>query len=87
MATYERALALRGFIDFDDLIGRSVRMLTDNAELAALYQKRFCWISVDEFQDVDEQQYRLLTLLAPPNASLCIIGDPREQPAQLDRGR
>ena len=78
MATYERALALRGFIDFDDLIGRSVRMLTDNAELAALYQKRFCWISVDEFQDVDEQQYRLLTLLAPPNASLCVIGDPNQ---------
>ena len=34
------------------------------------------WISVDEFQDVDEQQYRLLTLLAPPDGNLCVIGDP-----------
>src|SRR5262249_20024227 len=78
MAAYERALALRGFIDFDDLIGRPVRMLTDNGTLAALYQNRFRWISVDEFQDVDEQQYRLLTLLAPPTASLCMIGDPNQ---------
>ncbi len=36
------------------------------------------WISVDEFQDVDEQQYRLLTLLAPPESNLCAIGDPNQ---------
>src|SRR5207302_11055415 len=60
ISAYERELALRGLIDFDDLIGRSVRMLTENRGLATLYQDRFRWISVDEFQDVDEQQYRLL---------------------------
>ena len=42
----------------------------------AHYRERFRFISVDEFQDIDEQQYRLLTLLAPPGANLCVIGDP-----------
>jgi superfamily I DNA/RNA helicase len=42
------------------------------------YRSRWRWISVDEFQDVDEQQYRLLTLLAPPDGNLCAIGDPNQ---------
>ena len=46
--------------------------------IAALYRDRLRWISVDEFQDVDEQQYRLLTLLAPPDGNLCVIGDPNQ---------
>ena len=41
-------------------------------------RSRFQWISVDEFQDVDEQQYRLLTLLAPSDGNLCVIGDPNQ---------
>ena len=49
-----------------------------DASIAALYRSRFRWISVDEFQDVDEQQYRLLTLLAPSNGNLCVIGDPNQ---------
>jgi DNA helicase II / ATP-dependent DNA helicase PcrA len=78
ISLYERALTLHGCIDFDDLIGRSMRMLTENRALAAFYQNRFRWISVDEFQDVDEQQYRLLTLLAPPAGNLCVVGDPNQ---------
>jgi uncharacterized protein (TIGR00375 family) len=78
LSTYERALTLHGLIDFDDLIGRSARLLAENRGLAALYQSRFRSISVDEFQDVDEQQYRLLTLLVPPTGNLCVIGDPNQ---------
>src|SRR5882762_1013041 len=78
MAAYGRALALRDWIDFDDLIALSVRALTADPNLAALYRSRFRSISVDEFQDVDEQQYRLLNLLAPPDANLCVIGDPNQ---------
>ena len=66
----------RNWIDFDDLIALAVAALTADAALAARYRDRFRWISVDEFQDVDEQQYRLLTLLAPPDGNLCVIGDP-----------
>jgi ATP-dependent DNA helicase UvrD/PcrA len=76
LAAYARALAVRNWIDFDDLIALPVRALSDNAELAHYYRERFRYISVDEFQDIDEQQYRLIALLAPPDANLCVIGDP-----------
>ncbi len=76
MAAYGRAMMLRNWIDFDDLVALAVRGLTSEPGLAALYQDRFRFVSVDEFQDVDEQQYRLLKLMAPPGANLCVIGDP-----------
>src|SRR5262245_32713363 len=78
MAAYGRAMALRNWIDFDDLIALSVRALITDPGLTALYRDRFQWISVDEFQDVDEQQYRLLTLLATRDGNLCAIGDPNQ---------
>jgi DNA helicase II / ATP-dependent DNA helicase PcrA len=78
MAAYGRALARGNWIDFDDLIALSVRALLVDTGIAAFYRRRFQWISVDEFQDVDEQQYRLLTLLAPPQGNLCVIGDPNQ---------
>src|SRR5207253_11315025 len=59
-----------------DLVALAVRALTIDPARAALYRERFRWISVDEFQDVDEQQYRLLTLLAAADGNLCVIGDP-----------
>jgi uncharacterized protein (TIGR00375 family) len=77
-AAYGRALAARNWIDFDDLVALSVHALTADAGLAAHYRGRWRWISVDEFQDVDEQQYRLLSLLAPPEGNLCAIGDPNQ---------
>jgi ATP-dependent DNA helicase UvrD/PcrA len=76
MGAYARAMAAHNWIDFDDLIALSVRALTASPELATHYRARFRWISVDEFQDVDEQQYRLLALLAPSDGNLCVIGDP-----------
>ena len=51
------ALAARNWIDFDDLVGRSVDLLTAEPALASVYQERFRIICVDEFQDVDEQQF------------------------------
>jgi DNA helicase-2/ATP-dependent DNA helicase PcrA len=78
MAAYGRALATRNWIDFDDLVALSVGALTTDSGLAARYRGRWRWISVDEFQDVDEQQYRLLRLLAPPEGNLCAIGDPNQ---------
>ena len=49
-----------------------------NAEIAALWRRRYTHICVDEFQDVDEQQYRLLRTLAPPDGNICAIGDPNQ---------
>ncbi len=76
LADYDRALAARQWIDFDDLVVKSVRLLESEPSLAGLYRSRFRHVCVDEFQDVDAQQYRLLTLLAPPDGDVCVIGDP-----------
>ena len=78
-AAYQKVLAVNNWIDFDDLVGLAVRILENNPEIAGLYRQRFRFVSADEFQDVDAQQYRLLTLLAPsPQGNLCIIGDPQQ---------
>ena len=73
---YHAALAEAGALDFDDLICRAVQLLeTDTAVLDTL-QRRFRWISVDEYQDVNAAQHRLLRLLVSGGANLCVIGDP-----------
>jgi len=74
LAAYQRSLALHNAIDFDDLIALAVRAFESDPGLATQYRERFPHISVDEFQDVDEQQYSLLALIGAPN--LCVIGDP-----------
>jgi DNA helicase-2/ATP-dependent DNA helicase PcrA len=76
IAAYGRMLGERNLVDFDDLIALAVRALLTDAAAAARCRERWRFISVDEFQDVDEQQYRLMTLLAPPDGNVCVIGDP-----------
>ncbi|MGH8929505.1 MAG: UvrD-helicase domain-containing protein [Egibacteraceae bacterium] len=73
---YDEALRTRGLVDFDDLVALPVRLLEDAPTLTAAYRERWRHIAVDEYQDVDELQYRLLRLLAPPDGDLCAIGDP-----------
>jgi DNA helicase II / ATP-dependent DNA helicase PcrA len=78
-SAYQNILAHNNWLDFDDLVALAVRLLDGNPELAAAYRARFSYLSVDEFQDVEAQEYRLLTLLAPPpGGNLCVIGDPRQ---------
>lgn len=67
---------VQGWIDFDDLVVLSADLLDRHAEIAAEWRARFPHIVADEFQDVDEQQYRLLRLLAGDGSDLCVIGDP-----------
>ena len=78
LTVYRRGMAARGWVDFDDLVGKAVALLEEAPDLAAAYRERFRWIFVDEFQDVDAEQYRLVRLLAPPDADLCVIGDPNQ---------
>jgi uncharacterized protein (TIGR00375 family) len=73
---YTKALRQRDLVDFDDLVALPVALLESNPDLAALYRDQYRWISVDEYQDIDEQQYRLLSQLASPHANLTAIGDP-----------
>jgi DNA helicase II / ATP-dependent DNA helicase PcrA len=73
---YTKALRAHGLVDFDDLIDLPLALLESDPELSAAYRDRYRWISVDEYQDVDERQYRLLRQLAPPDGNLTAIGDP-----------
>ena len=75
-AALDRIGRTQGWIDFDDLVALSADLLDGHAEIAAEWQARFPHIVADEFQDVDEQQYRLLRLLAGNSGNLCVIGDP-----------
>jgi superfamily I DNA/RNA helicase len=63
-------------VDLDDLLVLPVMLLATDAALASRYRERFGFVAVDEYQDVDELQYRLLRLLTTPDANLCVIGDP-----------
>ncbi len=63
-------------LDFDDLIILAIKVLKSNASALNKYRKRFSWISIDEYQDIDENQYELIRLLAPDGANICAIGDP-----------
>lgn len=75
-AALDRICRERNWVDFDDLVALSADLLEKRADLAAQWRARFSHIVADEFQDVDEQQYRLLRLLAGAAGNLCVIGDP-----------
>ncbi|HEX5495717.1 MAG TPA: UvrD-helicase domain-containing protein [Mycobacteriales bacterium] len=76
VARYTKALRARDLVDFDDLVALPVALLTEHPDLADRYRQRWGWVSVDEYQDTDETQYRLLRLLVPTGGNLCAIGDP-----------
>jgi superfamily I DNA/RNA helicase len=73
---YVKALRQRDLVDFDDLVTLPVTLFDAEPDLAATYRDRYRWVSVDEYQDVDERQYRLLRHLVPAGGNLTVIGDP-----------
>jgi DNA helicase-2/ATP-dependent DNA helicase PcrA len=75
-AAYQQLLELQQLYDFEDLLFQVVRILEEDHAWRRQLQKRFTHIFVDEFQDINLAQYRLLRALAPSGAQLCVIGDP-----------
>ena len=75
-ARYEQELCARAWLDFDDLIVRPLELFARRPDLAEQYRARYCWVSVDEYQDIDAAQYALLRQLVPAHGNLCAIGDP-----------
>jgi DNA helicase II / ATP-dependent DNA helicase PcrA len=75
LEVYARLLAERGALDMDDLVSDAVDALEADPHLHALWQARFTHLCVDEFQDVDAAQLRLVHLLAEPERNLWVVGD------------
>jgi DNA helicase-2/ATP-dependent DNA helicase PcrA len=72
---YAELIADRGAIDFDDLVSGAAYRLEQDAALRARWQARFSHLAVDEFQDVDAAQLRLVRVLAGARANLFVVGD------------
>jgi ATP-dependent DNA helicase UvrD/PcrA len=73
---YQRRLFASNAVDFDDLLMLTVDVLERFPEAREKWQKAFRYILVDEYQDTNHAQYRLLQLLAEPDMNVCAVGDP-----------
>ncbi|MGI9050669.1 MAG: ATP-dependent helicase [Rubrobacteraceae bacterium] len=72
---YQRRLYENNAMDFDDLLMQTVALLEIFPEVRERYQTRFKYISVDEYQDTNHAQYRLVNILAAAHRNLCVVGD------------
>jgi DNA helicase-2/ATP-dependent DNA helicase PcrA len=72
---YEAALRRENALDYDDLIGETVRLLNSHAPTLRAWSQRLKYILVDEYQDTNENQYRLIRLLAKGHGNVCVVGD------------
>ena len=75
MKAYSDYCINKSYLDFDDLIIQAIRLLKDNKEIRNVYHNRFKYILVDEFQDVNSLQVKLLDLLLTPETQLFCVGD------------
>jgi DNA helicase-2/ATP-dependent DNA helicase PcrA len=73
---YQRRLFASNAVDFDDLLMLTVDVLERFPEALEKWQSAFRYILVDEYQDTNHAQYRLLQLLAQPDMNVCAVGDP-----------
>ena len=72
---YEKRMHEANAMDFDDLLVRTVDLLELNADIRDRYQRAFRWVLVDEYQDTNRAQYRLLQLLCEQHRNLTVVGD------------
>lgn len=73
---YQKRLKEMYALDFDDLLLFAHRLLKDAENIRLKWQRKFRYIHVDEFQDVDALQYEIISLLCGENTYLCVVGDP-----------
>lgn len=72
---YQAMLRDANAMDFDDIIMNTVLLLQKNPEILAKYQQQFRYIMVDEYQDTNHAQYKLIQILASGHQNLCVVGD------------
>ncbi|MFO8068571.1 MAG: DNA helicase PcrA [Alkalibacterium sp.] len=73
--SYQRELRQAETVDFDDLIMLTVRLFEEHKDILEYYQTKFQYIHVDEYQDTNHAQYRLVKLLAERFNNICVVGD------------
>jgi DNA helicase-2/ATP-dependent DNA helicase PcrA len=74
-AAYQRLLRQADAVDFGDQVCLAVQLLEQHPDILAATQQRFQYLLVDEFQDTNYAQFRLLQLLAPPTANITVVAD------------
>jgi DNA helicase-2/ATP-dependent DNA helicase PcrA len=72
---YQKKLRANNSLDFDDLIFKTVELFETDPSVLSFYQNKFLYIHVDEYQDTNHAQYRLVKLLAEKRRNLCVVGD------------
>lgn len=72
---YQSRLRINNALDFDDLITVPIKLFANHSEILKKYQLRFKYILVDEYQDTNRAQYRLVHYLAKAHRNLCVVGD------------
>lgn len=72
---YQECLKNANAMDFDDLIGNTIRLLKEHPDIQAELQKKIQYIMVDEYQDTNASQHELLSLLVSPEHNICVVGD------------
>ncbi|MBC5825444.1 MAG: UvrD-helicase domain-containing protein [Candidatus Eremiobacteraeota bacterium] len=72
---YQRRLNQANALDFDDLIMRTIALVEHDDDVGRAWRKRFRYVLVDEYQDVNEAQYRMVRALSRGNGNICAVGD------------
>jgi len=72
---YQKKLKENNALDFDDLIMQTILLFLDKPEILRKYQNKFQYVMVDEYQDTNYAQYRLVDLLSKAHRNLCVVGD------------
>ena len=72
---YQEKLTISSALDFDDLIMKTVQLLRESEKAREHYQNRFQYVHCDEFQDVNDSQYQLLSLFSGKHKNICVVGD------------
>jgi DNA helicase-2/ATP-dependent DNA helicase PcrA len=74
-AMYQKRLKAANALDFDDLIMKTVELLENAPDVLERWGKQFRYIMVDEYQDTNHAQYKLISMLAGKDGNLCVVGD------------
>ncbi len=74
-AMYQSRLSASNALDFDDIIMKTVELFEEYPQILDKYRRRFKYILVDEYQDTNGAQFKLVNLLAGDNGNLCVVGD------------